>query len=340
MILLSICIPTFNRCREIIGTLDSVVTQLNDDLYNKVEIVISDNASTDETQKYISEYILAHKAVKIKYHRNNKNIGFDKNVLTVIELSEGEYCWFMGSDDQLAKDSLSTILSELRSHYTIYLFNRYNCFGPEMKIIEKESFLRLHSDEVFTFQNVIYWSYYISLCKGLGGLFSYMSSIVFERSKYICEAQVADYLGTDFIHTALCLIILSSNINSTVRYLDKPLVLNRIGNDSFFINQYQRIMLNFNSFIKFSNIFKNNIISNAVLDLLKRAHPTIGLRVLLQTNSKEFNHLIETMQFIGYTDLEIDLLKDLKKHKLYSAIILAERFFSKKFNQSIIKHKN
>ncbi len=88
-ILLSICIPTINRSKYLKETLDSIVTQKSFLETNQVEIIISDNASTDETQFLCNDYVLKYKN-KIIYHRNEENI-FDLNFNKVLSLGKGKY---------------------------------------------------------------------------------------------------------------------------------------------------------------------------------------------------------------------------------------------------------
>lgn len=83
--LVSICIPTYNRAPYLKQCLDSLVCQ-PEFLEGKVEIVISDNASTDETEEMASIYF--HRYKNIKYYRNLKNIGF-KNLGMVIDRAHG-----------------------------------------------------------------------------------------------------------------------------------------------------------------------------------------------------------------------------------------------------------
>jgi len=55
MFKLTIAIPTYNGARYIREALDSIISQL-DDIDEEVEIVISDNASTDQTPEIIENY--------------------------------------------------------------------------------------------------------------------------------------------------------------------------------------------------------------------------------------------------------------------------------------------
>ncbi len=84
--LLSICIPTYNRSSYLRNTLDSIVKQ--DGFSEEVEIVISDNASTDRTPDVAKEY--TDKYSNIHYFRNQENIR-DQNFPTVLSEAQGVF---------------------------------------------------------------------------------------------------------------------------------------------------------------------------------------------------------------------------------------------------------
>jgi abequosyltransferase len=107
---LSICIPTYNRARFIGEALESIVAQATDD----VEIVISDNASTDGTGEIVAAF--AARFPRIRYACWNANVGFDRNVMRVVELATGGYCWFLGSDDRIEPGAVAAVLGAL-GHY-------------------------------------------------------------------------------------------------------------------------------------------------------------------------------------------------------------------------------
>ena len=86
---LSICIPTFNRAEMLSKTLDSIVLQKRFLESNDIEIIISDNFSTDNTSHLVHEYIKKYPG-KIIYNLNNENIN-DKNFATSLSLASGNY---------------------------------------------------------------------------------------------------------------------------------------------------------------------------------------------------------------------------------------------------------
>ena len=76
--MLSICIPVYNGETMICNTLDSIIS--SDFFFKKqIEIIVSDNASTDKTQEVLVPYLRY-----IKYYRSETNQGYDKNLDNLI----------------------------------------------------------------------------------------------------------------------------------------------------------------------------------------------------------------------------------------------------------------
>ena len=113
--LLSICIPTYNRADYLNDCLESIAAQVcEDDLLNsQIEVVVSDNASADETKNVVAEY--KNKFTNFTYKRNEENLGFDLNVLNVVRSASGEYVWYLGDDDLIINGSLKFVLELLKT---------------------------------------------------------------------------------------------------------------------------------------------------------------------------------------------------------------------------------
>jgi len=90
--LVSICIPTYNSARYLRQSLDSVTKQT----YRSVEVIIADNASTDETVVIAREY-----ADKYGYQlvESSSNIGPLNNWNRLVSLASGTYVAIYHSDD-------------------------------------------------------------------------------------------------------------------------------------------------------------------------------------------------------------------------------------------------
>ncbi|MFC1551708.1 glycosyltransferase family 2 protein [Candidatus Latescibacterota bacterium] len=107
---LTIAIPTFNGALRIQETLDSIINQIS--IANeKVEIVISDNASTDKTPQIVKSYQEVYPF--IKYFCNDENLGVDCNFDLAIQRASGEYVWFFGDDDKMAPGGIQKVLMVL-----------------------------------------------------------------------------------------------------------------------------------------------------------------------------------------------------------------------------------
>jgi abequosyltransferase len=87
--LLSICIPTYNRCSYLEETIYSVVNQKRFQNTDDVEIIVSDNCSDDETTEIVSKFVQLY-GNKIHYYRNNKNIQ-DLNFEKVLSYGNGQF---------------------------------------------------------------------------------------------------------------------------------------------------------------------------------------------------------------------------------------------------------
>jgi len=91
--LVSICVPVYNEDRYLRMTLESLVAQD----YSNIEIIISDNASSDNTSAICKEFAALHS--NIRYHRFDENYGARINGLYTLEHSTGKYLMIAGGHD-------------------------------------------------------------------------------------------------------------------------------------------------------------------------------------------------------------------------------------------------
>lgn len=235
---LSICIPAYNRAAYIGVLLDSLLPQMKPG----VEIVVCDNASTDGTGDVIRAY--QEYSAAIHYFRNEVNLGADRNYLRVVECARGEYCWLIGSDDVAMDDSVEFILSRLDGA-DILLGDRIN-MSSDMKLVldTGEKFHRAVPNSVYDCNNHAALLRYFRDCNGIGGMFSYLSVIVVQRSEWLDQHPNADLIGSAWIHVNMLFQMMADG--ARVMYLGRPIVLNRTGNDSFLTDGYtRRVLLDF-----------------------------------------------------------------------------------------------
>jgi len=131
--LLSICVPTYNRQKFLERLIKNVIKETNK-VKDKVELCISDNGSTDETEKLVKYY--KKKNSFIRYRKNRYNVGFQKNLLAVLKMARGEYCWMMGDDDLFLKNSISNIIRIInKNKYAYILSDTLSCEGKRKRTI-------------------------------------------------------------------------------------------------------------------------------------------------------------------------------------------------------------
>jgi glycosyltransferase involved in cell wall biosynthesis len=97
----SIGMPVYNGEELLPETLDSILAQTFDDL----EVVISDNASTDATSEICRAYV--QRDERIRYERNDVGIPIPKNFGRAFRLSRGRYFKWQAHDDLLRPDFLT-----------------------------------------------------------------------------------------------------------------------------------------------------------------------------------------------------------------------------------------
>jgi glycosyltransferase involved in cell wall biosynthesis len=101
--LVTIAIPTFNRADQFLkDALESALSQT----YKNIEIVVSDNCSSDNTEELIRGY----KDKRIRYYRQDENIGPFKNMNFCLEKAQGVYFLMLHDDDLIDEDCIERCL--------------------------------------------------------------------------------------------------------------------------------------------------------------------------------------------------------------------------------------
>jgi glycosyltransferase involved in cell wall biosynthesis len=112
----SIGLPVYNGENYLPQKLDAILAQT----FTDFELIISDNASTDSTQKICLSY--AAKDPRVRYYRNEVNLGLTKNLNRAFELSSpSEYFGWTAHDDLIAPDFYAKCVEVLDSDPSIIL---------------------------------------------------------------------------------------------------------------------------------------------------------------------------------------------------------------------------
>ena len=92
--LVTIAIPTFNRAPLLRDCIASALSQT----YRNLEVLVSDNASTDETRETLSEFT----DPRLRVIRQERNIGLLPNWNSCLACAKGDYIVFLSDDDRIA----------------------------------------------------------------------------------------------------------------------------------------------------------------------------------------------------------------------------------------------
>ncbi len=103
--MVSVIIPTYNR----MGTLERSVESVLKQTYDNFELLIIDDGSTDGTE----DYVRGLEDERIRYHRNESNMGPSASRNKGAALAKGEYLAFQDSDDEWKADKLEKTLAVL-----------------------------------------------------------------------------------------------------------------------------------------------------------------------------------------------------------------------------------
>lgn len=133
--LLSICIPTFNRRERLDDCLNSILIAKKKSKI-KFEICISDNKSNYNIASLIKKY---DKELSISLNINKKNLGFAINAINCVHMASGRYSWLIGDDDLLTPDSLFYLYELLNNNLDkdYFYINSYNLNVNELNNLQK-----------------------------------------------------------------------------------------------------------------------------------------------------------------------------------------------------------
>ncbi len=112
MSVLTIFVPTFNRAEVLEKNLSLLCTEISQQNL-PVTVVISDNASSDNTESVSTKY--ATQFDFVKYKRNDQNLGMDGNFLSCFELASGKYTMLLGDDDYPISGQLAYLVNVLEN---------------------------------------------------------------------------------------------------------------------------------------------------------------------------------------------------------------------------------
>lgn len=143
--LVSIITPTYNAEKFIKKTLKSVQNQT----YQNWEMILIDDASTDETVKIISDFAKKDSRIKLFKLEKNSGNGFARNV--ALEKIVGKYIAYLDADDLWFPMKLEKQIQFLKENNLHFTFSFYDCIDEEGNSLNRrvEAPINLTYDQLF-----------------------------------------------------------------------------------------------------------------------------------------------------------------------------------------------
>lgn len=129
--MITFCIPNFNYGNYMDQTLDSLYNQTNQNF----QIVVSDNASTDNSIRIVKKW--ESKFSSLKYKVNNTNVGFGGNLDRAAQQADGDFMVMLSSDDLVKKHATEVYTNFIKLTQNNYPGETF-FFGGQPDMISSE----------------------------------------------------------------------------------------------------------------------------------------------------------------------------------------------------------
>lgn len=109
--ILSICIPVYNQVDLVMNCLSKIVQSSSD----KFEVIVNDDGSTDPIEYKIKEF----NDSRIKYFKNKRNLGHDRNIIQSFKRASSKYVFLLRVRDFLLPEGIELLVDYLQSREDI-----------------------------------------------------------------------------------------------------------------------------------------------------------------------------------------------------------------------------
>ncbi|PWT26240.1 glycosyltransferase family 2 protein [Butyrivibrio fibrisolvens] len=135
--ILSICIPSYNRPEDLRRLLESI----DSTKYAKeIEVIIQEDKAPRrlEVRETVEDFKINGNpnGYAIHYYENEENCGYDKNLRTLPKRATGEYVMYMGDDDIYVPEALDKYIDQLKKEKPGYILRRYRTIHKDVNVEE------------------------------------------------------------------------------------------------------------------------------------------------------------------------------------------------------------
>ena len=118
--IISIVVPIYNVENYLKQCIDSIVSQTNELRY--VEVILVDDCSPDSSGEIAERYGKMYDYIKVIHHQENQGLSIARN--SGINEANGEWIWFIDSDDWIDKGSLNDLIELIKENESCDLYTK------------------------------------------------------------------------------------------------------------------------------------------------------------------------------------------------------------------------
>lgn len=285
---LTICLFTHSGRRDVLRqALASVFQQLCGVELSGVEVCVTDNASSDGTERMMAELAREH-GERLRYLRHDRDLGLSRNLLSCVELARSDYCWILTSDDAIESGGIARVLEliGLAQEPPGVVVNKAN-FDSRLVELASQGASDFHPPEQRRTIQYDDADRFISDC---GLLTSLVSTLIVRRDSWL--GAVAELGGVDFAASTIFphLPVIARMARRDPRWVWCPAKLVRVRMDNAFlasdegwsVDEIHTRLLSDMSRMWREHLGRHNPVR---LSLLRRAYRTFAARRVLRTTA-------------------------------------------------------
>lgn len=211
--LLTIAIPTYNRLDFLKETIDAIIPQIIDCNHQDslVELLVCDNASTDDTRLYLSSLVRKYEFIRV--HEETTNGGIDNNIHNCALYAKGDYVFSLSDDDIPARNTIEKIVKYIEAKEDIFIFlNGYVFNGAYDGVITNDVIFKEKDNDVIFYDKQ-------EFVDRIGVWATFVSSFVYKRDIWLKAAEGNRFIGTD--------IYLTYVLYSMLRFCPKMVIISK-----------------------------------------------------------------------------------------------------------------
>lgn len=296
---LSICIPVFNAERDIGRLIENIISQYDP----RLEVIIFDGASTDNTERIVQEYVEKNK--EIRYVRAHLRGGIDLDIDNVVNLACGEYCWLVSADDLIVERGIKQLLAYLETDADIYICSHVTeengrVLSKKHPVLSSEL-----TDVMIDTASSEELKLYLSNIQSSEGYFTFLSTPIFKRSLWINTDVPRATYGSCWIVCAKLFRTVLTGVK--IKVINEPLIIkNNSGKSQIFkslLNQIEILVVNFKQVLSSFECINPEILERSMVIMCLEINTKLLLRCKLEINTiserAKYNIIISELKTFG-----------------------------------------